>query len=103
MAVMSGVRIGTSIVRVQPVYLDEGEPGLKDQAETGVMGPVGEDVSEQCVQPRPWKWKSDGHSLLGRKFGAPKTPRATQPPLPQKGTVEKDLSQTQHIFPECRF
>ena len=50
------------VVRVQPVYLDEGEPGLKDQAETGVMGPVGEDVSEQCVQPRPWKWKSDGHS-----------------------------------------
>ena len=61
-AVMSGVRIATSIVRVQPVYLDEGEPGLKDQAETGVMGPVGEDVSEQCVQPRPWKWKRDGHS-----------------------------------------
>ena len=39
--------------------------------------------------------------LLGRKFGAPKPPRATQPPLPQKGkteVVEKDLAQTQHIF-----
>ena len=29
--------------------------------------------------------------MLGRKFGAPKTPRATQPPLPQKGSSREGL------------
>jgi len=60
-----------------PPWLDEGEPGLKDQAETGVMGPVGEDVSEQCVQPRPghrqngalqsFKWRDvSGSTRIGK-------------------------------------
>jgi len=40
-----------------PPWLYEGEPGFKDQAETGVMRPVGEDVSEQCVQARPGHWQ----------------------------------------------
>ena len=46
------------------MHLYEGEPGLKDQAETGVMWPVGEDVSEQCVQARPSKLESEEATFI---------------------------------------
>ena len=41
--------------------------------------------------------------VLGRKFGAPKTPRATQPPLPQKGSSREGLVSNSAFIAECRF